>query len=269
MFAVVIGVGVVVIALVAAVVVWALSDGSPEAPPANSDGAAASSASEAAPPNSDANEGTVTADALGREVIETSAASGTPLDQTGQPGSFASVDEGVPPPAGYALQRLPSGVTVAVSESDGPNQIDGGAMTGYAHSPQGAGLVAINYTGFGMSMSQATKDFMVSVAPAAERDAAEGARGYGAEAEAKMRDYIADGYAAPDRIRFRECSEAFCTVEVGSPSVFELAGEVDAETDPRMHTVTRVSMKWEEDKWVIVDSASQELRDFDESWGRW
>ncbi|WP_280335703.1 hypothetical protein [Nocardia wallacei] len=75
-----------------------------------------------------------------------------PADPAGQPlpqDPAARPDPGRPdyltaPPAGLAWQRGWDGAAIPVSRSDGPAQIIAGIATGFAHTPQGAALAALD-----------------------------------------------------------------------------------------------------------------------------
>ena len=89
--------------------------------------------------------GELVPDAMGRRVLDVGQVPGKPLAQTESPGDFPAGTEPVGPPAGLELQRVARGVTIGVSTSDGPTGIEDGVLTGFARSPQGAGLLAMTH----------------------------------------------------------------------------------------------------------------------------
>lgn len=260
---------VVVLALVAALVVSAVTGGDEDSEPSAGPEASVPTSEPDAAPATDGGE-TIAADPLGRPVMVVSSPSGIPRTQSGEPGDFPSGQEMVGPPEGFELQRVRSGVTVAVSGSDGPTTVDGQVMTGYAQSARGAGLLAMNLVGLNMSTSEATKEFLTEFAPAGQRQETAGMQGYSDAGEDAAREYLVRGYVAPQHLRFLSCEPDFCTVEVATPSLAEAVGQIDgAEIDPNTHLVTRVSMQWADDQWVMVSTMSRQDRELDSTWERW
>lgn len=263
--------GVIVVALVAALIVSLVTSGGDDsdggetaAPPAPAE---QEQEPTLPPPTGDE---TTDADPLGRPVTVVESASGTPREQDSAPGGFPTGAEMVGAPDGYELQRVRSGVTVAVSSSDGPTKVEGQVMTGYAQSARGAGLLATNLVGLTMSTAVATKEFLTTFAPADQREQTANMGGYSHENEELAREHLVDGYAAPQHVRFLTCESEFCTVEVAEPALAEMVGQIDAsEGDPNMHLVTRVSMKWAEDQWEMVSVTPRQERELDGSWERW
>lgn len=260
---------VIVVALVAALIVSAVAG--------NDDGgqgaAAATSSAPTPPPEPEAEEPTgaetTDVDPLGRPVTVIDSASGTPREQTGEPGNFPTGQEMVGAPDGFELQRVRSGATVAVSTSDGPTTTDGQVMVGYAHSARGAGLLAMNLVGLNVSKSVPTKEFLTRFAPADQREVIANNDGYNRENEESTREYLVRGYVAPQHVRFLTCESDFCTVEVATPSIAEAVGQIDATVDPNAHPVARVSMKWAGSQWEMVAVAPRQAQQLDGSWERW
>lgn len=257
----------VVVALVIALIVAMASGGDDSDDTA---GPATTTSPEAGPePAPSTGDETTDADPLGRPVTVVDSASGTPREQTGEPGQFPEGQDMVGAPDGLELQRLTNGVTVAVSTSDGPTTTEGEVMTGYAHSARGAGLLAINLAGLNMSKSESTKAFLTKFAPADQREETANMGGYSRENEEATRDQLARGYVTPQHVKFLTCESEFCTVEVALPSIGEVIGESDSDMDPNAHPITRVSMKWSDDQWEIVAATPRQERELDSSWERW
>lgn len=267
----VVAAAVVVVALVAALVLSVVTGGD------ESEGGTINSAPEASAPVSGPDAAPTTdgdeafaADPLGRPVTVVESTGGTPREQAGEPGGFPTGQGMVGAPDGLELQRVRSGVTVAVSTSDGPTTVEGDVMTGYAHSARGAGLLGMNLVGLNMSTSVATKEFLTHFAPADQRQETEDMPGYSDAAEDANREYLVRGYVAPRHVRFLTCEPDFCTVEVATPSLAEAVGQVDAgEIDPNTHLISRVSMHWADDQWVLISTMSRQDRELDSTWERW
>lgn len=215
--------------------------------------------------------GELVPDAMGRRVLDVGQVPGKPLAQTESPGDFPAGTEPVGPPAGLELQRVARGVTIGVSTSDGPTGIEDGVLTGFARSPQGAGLLAMThrarviaagpeYTAF---LKYYFPDAFAQLSPTMINEIE-------AKDESKMRDYMSTGYLAPSWFKVRACDENFCTVETADVPLKEALGAVpeDAQGADR-HSVTRVSMAWRGDHWVIVKTDAYNVEALDDSWVRW
>lgn len=271
----VVAAAVVVVALIAALVL-AVVTGGDESEGGDTAAPATPTEPEQAPedvpsPSTEATD----VDLVGRQVTVVDSSSGTPREQTGDPGAFPAGQEMVGPPAGLELQRVSSGTTLMVSRSDGPSIVEAGVMTGYSRSPGGAALLAANYQGLGLEMGHAYADFLEQFMPG---DVAEDpklldevrARGSAADGQALM---AAQGYNAPRWFKFGQCDENFCTVEVAMPSVYEAVGEINSP-DPNVgihdHQVFRVSMKWASEQWEIISGRPMTpVTEIDGSWSRW
>ena len=146
-------------------------------------------------------------------------------------------------------------------------------MTGYAHSPGGAALVAANFAGLGMEMGTAYADFLEQFMPeAVAEDPAvlDEIRSRGASVDGKALT-AAEGYQAPRWFRFQHCDEQVCTVEAAMPSIAEAVGEIESiDVGPHDHPVVRVSMEWTGEQWEILSSrAMPPVVEIDGTWSPW
>lgn len=264
---------VLVVALVAALIVSAVAGDDDEGQAA----APATSSATAPPPEPEAEEPTgdetTDVDPTGRELTVIDSTAGTPREQTGEPGDFPAGQEMVGAPEGLELQRVTSGTTLMVSTSDGPTSVEDNVMTGYAHSPAGAALLAANYQGLGLEMGHAYADLMEHFAAGLVAEDPELLDEVRARGDAAGGDALAaaEGYQAPRWFKFGQCDADFCTVEAAMPSVADAVGQVNAtDADPNEHPVFRVSMKWADDQWEIISGRSlPPITDIDGSWSQW
>lgn len=214
-------------------------------------------------------------DLLGRPVTIVDAPGGQPVEQTGEPAAFPEGVEAVAAPAGLSLQQVPSGITLMVSDSNGPTGLDGDVMTGYAQSPVGAALVTANYIGLGVALGPVYADFLEHYARqlVAEDPAfLDEVRARGAEIGSDA-PKPADGFLAPRWFRFSNCTPEFCTVEAALPSVADVVGSSDVKTfdvSPTAHPVLRTSLVWEDGQWQIISGRSlPAVEELDGSWVQW
>ena len=262
--------GVVVVLILALVFTGGGSDGdSDQAPTAAAPAEAPTSTAAPAPTLQ------LGSDLLGRPVTIVDAPGGQPVEQTGDPAAFPQGVEAVAAPAGLSLQQVPSGVTLMVSDSDGPTGLEGDVMTGYAQSPVGAALVTANYIGLGVELGPVYADFiehyarqLVAEDPAFLDEVR--ARGSKAGSDAPK---PADGFLAPRWFRFSNCTPEFCTVEAALPSVADAVGSSDVKTidvSPTAHPVLRASLAWENGEWQIISGRSlPAVEELDGSWVQW
>lgn len=263
---------VVAVALIAALIM-AVVDGDDDSAGESAPPPSSGPAEPPATATSDEDAESIDVDLIGRRVTLVDAPGGTPREQTGQPGAFPEGQEMVGPPAGLELQRVSSGATVMVSRSDGPTDLDGEVMTGYAHSPGGAALVAANFAGLGMEMGAAYADFLQQFMPdAVAEDPAvlDEIRSRGASADGRALT-AAQGYQAPRWFRFQHCDEQVCTVEAAMPSIAEAVGEIESiDVGPHDHQVVRVSLEWTGEQWEILSSrAMPPVVEIDGTWSPW
>lgn len=265
--------GVIVVALIAALVVWAVSDGSENESPSDQSASEQQQTSPSGePPSADADgtsDGPSSADALGRPVTVVDSPAGRPLPQVQDPGGFPEQREPVGAPSGLTIQRVGSGVSILVSESDGPTDTDGSVLTGYARSARGAGLLAVDRAARATSIGPDRNEFfdyykspvMEGQVPEPESDPAR---------LEQAKEYFSDGYLVPQALKFQSCDENFCTVDVAFPSLREAVGEIATDEDLDAHSVQRTSMKWEGDRWQIVSAGPRPGSDYDaEGWEKW
>ena len=215
----------------------------------------------------------VGSDLIGRPVTIVEAPGGQPVEQTGGPAPFPVGAEAVAAPTGLTLQQVPSGVTLMVSDSDGPTAVDGDVMTGYAQSPVGAALVTANYIGLGVALGPVYADFFEHYARqlVAEDPAfLDEVRARGA-AQGSSTPKPADGFLAPRWFRISHCTPDFCTVEAAMPSVADAVGDVDTiDASATAHPAVRVSLAWQDGEWQIVSGRSlPAVEELDGSWVLW
>jgi len=100
------------------------------------------------PPTGGSDDGLPSMDLFGNRLDAAADEAGTALAQDGaaRPDSHAS-DYLAVPPAGMVWQRGWGGAALGASRSDGPSRINGGIASGYADTPQGAGLAAYDALG--------------------------------------------------------------------------------------------------------------------------
>lgn len=264
-------IGVVVAAVVAAVVVVAALDrhsggDAPEmAPSAES---APPEPSETTVPES---EGELVADAMGRQVLDVGQKPGVPVEQTSPPGGFPTATEPVGPPSGLELQRGSRGVTVVVSSSDGPTGTENGVLTGFARSARGAALLAMAHRGLVIAGGTEYTEFLDYYFPdGLAQLSPEMVTAIENKDAPRMRDYMATGYVAPSWVKVRDCDPAFCTVETANTPLKEVLGRVPEQaTNADQHSVTRVSMAWRDNHWMLVKTDAYNVPELDDSWERW
>lgn len=197
------------------------------------------------------------------------------MEQTGEPTPFPEGTEAVAAPAGLSLQQVPSGVTLMVSDSDGPTAVEGDVMTGYAQSPVGAALVTANYMGLGFELGPIYADFLEHYARqlvAEDPTLLDEVRARGQANDGRALN-AAEGYSAPRWFRFSSCTPEFCTVEAAMPSVADVVGNSEVKTidvSPTAHPVVRVSLAWDDGGWQMVSTQSlPPVEELDRSWVQW
>lgn len=215
--------------------------------------------------------GSLVADAMGRPVFDAGQVPGKPLEQTEPPGGFPADNGLVGPPPGLELQRVSRGVTVAVSTSDGPTGVDQGVLTGFARSARGAALLATLHRARVIAAGPEYVDFLEYYFPEAFKQLSPAMI---SELEAKdaerMRDYMSTGYLAPSAFKFRFCDQDFCTVETADTPVREALGSVPEEAKGAdQYSVTKASMAWQNDHWVILKTDAYNVPELDDSWEKW
>lgn len=257
---------VVVLVFVVVIVNREPDDGGPTAAPASPD-----TSSTAAPGEVTDQAGQVVPDAMGREVLDVGQVPGKPLEQTEPAGAFPEGNESVGPPAGLELQRVARGVTVGVSTSDGPTDVDEGVLTGFARSARGAGLLAMLHRARVIAQGPEYIDFLEYYFPqAAEQLSPEMLTELESKDSAQMQDYMSTGYLAPSWFKFRFCDSNFCTVETADTPLEESLGTTPEDAQgANQYSVTRVSMAWRNDRWTVVKTDAYNVKAIDDTWERW
>lgn len=215
--------------------------------------------------------GELVPDAMGRQVLDVGDTPGEPLEQTAPAGGFPSGAEPVGPPAVLELQRGTRGVTVAVSNSDGPTGVEGNVLTGYAQSARGAALLAVTHRGVSVGGGPEYLEFLDYYYPSAREQLSSGVI---EEIESKdatrMREYLATGYVAPSWVKVRDCGSDFCTVETADAPMREVLGHVpEGAPDSDQYGITRLSVVWKENRWQIVSMDAFSTDELDDEWERW
>lgn len=247
MIAVAIGAAVVIVALVAALVLWALGDkgSAPESAP-SSPAAPTSEEPAGTEDNGQSGFGTPTADYLGRKVL-------TPNNPVGEPrGSVRDAPEDVcgPVESGNPAEDVAiEGTRPATlwSVSDGPGAIESGAPTGYSQSPRGAALAVSNYWKVLQRSDDAAKWVLDNrlVVDDAQRKKLEqsAAHGQAAPEDSPLLDQI-----APEAYRVTSCSDEYMIIDVARPMAYSDTGE---KLDPHEYFAERFGAVWEDGDWKL------------------
>lgn len=210
------------------------------------------------------------ADVMGRAVVLARHPAGDPLPQTSEPGDFPAGNEPVDTPSGLTMQRLPSGGTILLSSSDGPTGRQGAALIGYARSARGAALLSADYLGRGLGLGQPYIEFLRYYVPdSRQMSNAEMSEMAGGDRAVELGEFARTGTTAPSWFKFQGCSSDFCTVSMASHSIRETVGEIDTPDHLDAHAVLRVSWRWSDDRWELVDVANQTVTEIDSTWEKW
>ena len=149
---------------------------------------------------------------------------------------------------GKTQQQYVNARYLVVNDQAGPSRLDRGVPRGYAHSPQGAVVAAINLFGYGMyaqgdGIGEEIDKQLWSTSKEAQEERE--FRGLDSSSEERQRESRAMLMPGMDKYQVKTCSSDLVVVEVAFTQPEEMQNAPDAEGD----IVSRVPMFWRDGDW--------------------